>query len=162
MKERSPNMKRLFYFVALTICSVIVAYLLIWLALPLLQWPKNPAIEKHAPGTYEWYIEHEYRYAECNRRIRDQEYIAGTWYHADPNVIVYLDLIEQEGWSEPVLHYTASDPNATIYLYQQLLMNTSGEAQGGCRGNQNPSNHRLELERRQTVRPDIDPPRRGG
>lgn len=81
------------------------------------EWPSNPfPLEERG-----------WKWAECNRRIRDQEYIAGAWYRTeDPNVTVYLDLIEQAGWDAPVLYYSASDPNATIWTYQQLLMNTSG------------------------------------
>jgi len=124
MKERSLNMKRLFFYAIILIWSFICGLVLCFLFDP--NTTIDPAPKWSDPPTAEEYIAHGYRWADCNRRIRDQEYIGGTWYHADPNVTVYLDLIEQEGGNAPVLYYTASDPNTTIYLYQQLLMNTSG------------------------------------
>ena len=68
-----------------------------------------------------------YRYVEASRRIKDQNYFGSAWCKPkDPNVEVYLDLIEQEGWDAPVLYFSASEPNATIYVVQTCIMNADG------------------------------------
>jgi len=121
-------MKRLFCYLVFATCLGAGTYLLLNFFFPRLSGitvGEPPTWSD--PPTAEEYRAQDYRWADCNRRIHDREYHAGAWYKTeDPNVTVYLDLIEQEEWNAPVLHYSASDPNATIYIiYQQLLADTS-------------------------------------
>lgn len=89
-----------------------------------------------------WYIKHNFKYIETNRRIRDNDYIAGAWYRTeDPNIEVYLFLVEKEDCNMPVLYFDASEPNVVIWTAQHLLLNASGgpirwpEADGNINSN---------------------------
>lgn len=117
-------MKRYVYFIGITLCSIGLAYLFIWLGI---KYESPVHKEDTTLDYYEQMVKAGYHYIETNRIIGGNNYIASSWYKAeDPNIEAYLDLIEKEDENMPVLYYSASDPNDCIYIVQQTLMRADG------------------------------------